>query len=54
LSGSLHNILQQGDNHHWSTQILWNSTTQGYWHIPSSTTKPGASSPSCVLPSPGR
>jgi hypothetical protein len=37
-----------------STQFLWNSTTQGYCHVPSSTAQPGASSPSYGSPSLGR
>jgi hypothetical protein len=37
-----------------STQFLWNSTTQGYCHVPSSTAQSGALTPSCGPPSPGR
>jgi hypothetical protein len=37
-----------------STHFLWNSATQGYIRVPSSTAKPGASTPSCGPPSPDR
>jgi hypothetical protein len=37
-----------------STQFLWNSTTQGYCHVPSSIAQPGASTPSYGPPSPGQ
>jgi hypothetical protein len=36
-----------------STQFLWNLTTQGYCHVPSSTAQPGASTPSYGPPTPG-
>jgi hypothetical protein len=37
-----------------STQFLWNSTTQAYCHVPSSTAQPDASTPSYGPLPPGR
>jgi hypothetical protein len=36
-----------------ATQVWRNSTTQGSCYIPSTIAQPGASTPSCGLPSPG-
>jgi hypothetical protein len=48
LPGPLHDILQKGSKY-LSISFYWNSTTQGYSHVPSSFARPAASPPSCVL-----
>jgi hypothetical protein len=52
LPRPLHDILQNGSNY-LSISFSWNSTTQGYSHVPSSIARPAASPPSCTLLSPG-
>jgi hypothetical protein len=37
-----------------SISFSWNSTTQGYSHVPSSIAQPAVSPPSCALLSLGR